>query len=102
MSKIKIVSVEDKPMCHEIYVDGVKINGVYSAVLTVGILDECPSLELKVRATNNLAEVDGIVYAEVENPQVDVCTAMGIDKDVFVEEVVKKIGKMNKTKAYCQ
>jgi hypothetical protein len=71
MSHIKIVSTPDCSQCHEVYIDGVKINGVYEATLKVGLFDKCPSLELKVRATNNLVEVDGIVYAEVENPQID-------------------------------
>lgn len=69
MSKIKIVSDEKDTCCHHVYVDGVEIHGVYEATLNVGLIDVCPSLELKVRATNNLAEVEGIVYAEVERPQ---------------------------------
>jgi len=66
MSKIRITGEDENGCIHHVFVDDVELHGVYGVALEIDV-HSVPTLTLKVRAENNLAEVDGIVYAEVDN-----------------------------------
>ena len=83
MSRIKIIGGQNDFTTH-IFVDDIELQGVYSATLELSA--NCvPTLNLNVCATNNLAEVEGVVTAYV--PALSMTQTLALESVVIEMEM---------------